>query len=159
MIDRSREMGARPVVFTRPFAYDEYAAERNRPLRPYYLATLEVAAAAKAPVVDLHRIMGCHRTLFADHSHFSDRGHDVASRLVAQALTEIVVRGTYDADKVRYWPVDAPYETLLDDLYVNVHPWLPLPRARAAFQAAVGDRSQPLFDLAAPSSPPGFGIE
>jgi lysophospholipase L1-like esterase len=159
MIVRSRELGARPVVFTRPFAYEEYAAERNRPLRPYYLATQEVAAAEKAPLIDLHRIMGCHRSLYVDHSHFNARGHAVASRLVAQALTDIVARGTYDPDKVRYWPVDGPYEALLDELYTKVHLWLSLPKARTAFQAVVGDRARPLFDLAAPSSPPGFGIE
>jgi lysophospholipase L1-like esterase len=159
MIARSRQMGARPVVFTRPFAYDEYAAERNRPLRPYYLATMEVAAAEKAPVIDLHRIMGCRRSLYADHAHFNGRGHAWAGRLVAQALTDVVTRGTYDPDSVRYRPGDGPYEALLDTLYLKVNPWAALPRARAAFQAAVSGRSELLFDLAAPSSPPGFRIE
>jgi hypothetical protein len=159
MIARSREMGARPVVFTRPFSYDEYSAERDRPLRPYYFATLEVAAAEKAPVIDLHRIMGCHRSLYADHSHFTGRGHALASRLVARALTDVLARGKYDADMVRYRPADAPYESLLDNLEERVNPWVALPEARARFQAAVADRSEPLFDLAAPSSPPGFRIE
>lgn len=160
MIARSREMGARPVLFTRPFAYDEYAAERNRPLRPYYFATLELGAEEKVPVIDLHRIMGCHWSLYQDHSHFNGRGHELAGWLVAQALTAVLTRGSYDAEAVRYRPEDGAYERLLDDLWMRVNQWMALPQARAAFVAAVaGHPVQTLFDLGSPASPPGWRIE
>jgi len=160
MIARSREMGARPVLFTRPLAYDGYAAEQNNPGRPYYLATLEVGAEDKVPVIDLHRIMGCHWSLYQDISHFNGRGHALAGWLVAQALTSILTRGSYDAEVVRYRPADGPYERLLDELWMKVNQWDPLPRARAAFLGAVaGHPVHTLFDLGSPSSPPGWRIE
>jgi lysophospholipase L1-like esterase len=160
MIARSREMGARPVLFTRPFAYDEYAAEINRPLRPYYFATFEVGAEDKVPVIDLHRIMGCHWSLYQDISHFNRRGHERAGRLVAQALTDVLTRGAYDAESVRYRPEDGPYERLLDDLGTRVNQWMPWPRAQMVLLAAVaGHPVRTLFDLGSPSSPPGWAIE
>jgi hypothetical protein len=160
MIARSRELGARPVLFTRPFAYDEYAAELKGPLRPYYLATLEVGAQEKVPVIDLHRIMGCHWSLYQDHSHFNGRGHELAAGFVAQALTAVLTRGSYDPEVVQYRPQDGPYERLLDDLGMKVTLWMPLPLARAAVRSAVaGHTLQTLFDLSAPAPAPGWRIE
>lgn len=160
MIARSREMGARPVLFTRPFAYDEYAEKLNRPLRLYYVATLEVGAAEKVPVIDLHRIMACHWSLYQDFAHFNGRGHVLAGWLVAQALTAVLTRGTYDPDLVRYWPEDGPYDHLLGDLWMKVNQWKALPQARTLFRGAVaGHPVRTLFDLGAPSAPPGWRIE
>ncbi len=160
MIARSRELGARPVLFTRPFAYDEYAAELNRPLRPYYFATLEVGAEEKVPVIDLHRMMGHHWSLYQDFAHFNGRGHELAGRLVAQALTAVLTRGSYDAEVVRYRPEDGAYEGLVDDLWMKVNQWTALPQARAAFLGAVaGHPRQTLFDLGSPKALPGWRIE
>jgi lysophospholipase L1-like esterase len=160
MIHRSRQWGARPVLFTRPFAYDEYAEKLDRPLRPYYFATLEVGAAEGVPVIDLHRIMGCHWSLYQDFAHFNARGHALAGGLVAQALASVLERGTYDPETVRYRPQDGPYEVLLDDLWMKVTQWMDKAQARAALAAEVRGRSrQTLFELASPSVAPGWRIE
>lgn len=159
MIDQSRRMGARPVLFTRPFAYDEYAAGRKSSLRGYYQATLDVGAAEKVSVVDLHRMMGCHWSLYQDHAHFNARGHAVAASLVAQALLAVLTRGTYDVDVVRYRPEDGPYESLLDQLRTKVHLWVAEPQARLALREAAGGRSlHTLFDLASPPPSPTWRL-
>lgn len=160
MIRRSQEMGARPILFTRPFAYDMYAEKLDQPLRPYYLATLDVGAAEKVPVIDLHRIMGCHWSLYQDHAHFNGRGHVVAGGLVARALTDVLTHGTYDADSVRYLPTDAPYELLVDDIASKVDQRLTSRQARAAFLGVVaGRRLETVFDMATGSASPGWRIE
>jgi lysophospholipase L1-like esterase len=169
MIERSRQMGARPVLFTRPLAYDEYALQHNGPARPYYLATLDVGAMEKVPVIDLHRMMGFHWSLYQDHSHFNARGYAVAARLVAQALTAVITRGTYDAEVLRYQPTDGPYEQLLDELWGKVSQWPPVARkvnqwmtpsdARSAFLEAVAGRSvRTLYDLASPPAVPAWRL-
>jgi lysophospholipase L1-like esterase len=151
MISEARRMGARPVLFTRPFAVDVYADPAS-PVAAYHPATVAVGAAVNAPVVDLHRMMGCHWSLYQDPSHFNGRGHEVAARLVARALEDIARRGTYDVNEVRYRPEDPAYEELLDALQARVSLWVPPDRARAAMAEAAGARARrTLFDLDAPA--------
>jgi lysophospholipase L1-like esterase len=149
MIAESRRMGARPVLLIRPFSYDYYS-DPAQPLAAYFKATFEVGQAEDVPVVDLHRMLGCHRFLYQDHSHFNGRGHEVAARLVARALEGIRRDGRYDAEALRYRPADAEYEQLLDALQSKVPLWIDVDGARAGLKDAAGPRAmQTRFDLVA----------
>jgi lysophospholipase L1-like esterase len=150
MIAEARRIGARPILFTRPFAGNMYALPGN-PVTPYYGATFEVGKAEKVPVVDLDRMMAYHWSLYQDHSHFNGRGHGIAAGLVARALAQIAARGSYDPAELRYHPGDPDYEELLDALHASVPLWVSFEQAGPALAASAGSRAhRTLFDSRTP---------
>jgi lysophospholipase L1-like esterase len=149
MVAESRRMGARPILLIRPYSYDYYA-HPAQPATAYFRATFEVGEAEKVPVIDQHRMLGCHRFLYQDHSHFNGRGHEIAAKLMARALESIHKDGRYDAEALRYRPADADYEQLLDKLQSTVPLWTDIAQARTALKASAGTRAmQTRFDLVA----------
>lgn len=159
MIDRSRRMGARPVLLIRPFSYDYYA-DPAQPATAYFRATFELGEAEKVPVVDLHRMLGCHRSLYQDHSHFNGRGHEIAATLMARALESLHKEGRYDAEALRYRPADPEYEEILDVLQSKVPLWIDRTASRKGLEAAAGARAmRTVFDLSAAKAAGPWRIE
>ncbi len=84
MVGRARAAGAEAVLLTRPYEgglldgtwWKNFGAEYN-------LATVEVAEALGAPVVDLYSFFKSRERLFSDESHFTDEGHRRAAEIVA----------------------------------------------------------------------------
>ena len=87
MIRLAREAGAAPVLLTRP-----YVGESNHPLwwknvgADYNTATVEVAIAQQAPVIDVYTAFRDRRGYFADESHFTREGHRLAAELILSEL-------------------------------------------------------------------------
>lgn len=91
MASMSREAGAEPIFLTRPFVGSvddpqkwKYAAF------DYNAATVETAVAEGAFVVDLYSFFKGREELFSDESHFTDEGHLIAGRIVADHLVPML---------------------------------------------------------------------
>jgi lysophospholipase L1-like esterase len=91
MIRLAREAGAAVVLLTRP-----YVGESNHPLwwknvgADYNAATVEVAAAQDAPVIDIYTAFRDRRGFFTDESHFTKEGHRLAAELVFSQLAPLL---------------------------------------------------------------------
>lgn len=87
MVSMARESGARPILLTRPYVgpiaeWDSW----KRYAHSYNAATVELADALEAPLVDLYsEFKGCDE-MFADESHFTASGHREAAELVLDRL-------------------------------------------------------------------------
>jgi lysophospholipase L1-like esterase len=91
MIRLAREAGAQPVLLTRP-----YIGESNHPLwwknvgADYNAATVEVATAQQAPVIDVYTAFRDRRGYFTDESHFTREGHQLAAELILSELSPLM---------------------------------------------------------------------
>jgi lysophospholipase L1-like esterase len=91
MIRLARENKAAAVLLTRP-----YVGEANHPLSwknaapDYNAATLETASAQHAPVIDVYTAFRDRRGYFADESHFTREGHQLAAELILSRLAPLI---------------------------------------------------------------------
>jgi lysophospholipase L1-like esterase len=91
MIRLARENKAVAVLLTRP-----YVGEANHPLSwknaapDYNAATLETASAQHAPVIDVYTAFRDRRGYFADESHFTREGHQLAAELILSRLAPVI---------------------------------------------------------------------
>ncbi len=91
MVGRVRAAGAEAVLLTRPYEgelldetwWKNFGADYN-------LATVEVAEALGAPVVDLYSFFKSRERLFGDESHFTAEGHRRAAEIVAVHLRPLL---------------------------------------------------------------------
>jgi len=87
MVAMAREGGARVVLLTRPYVgpiaeWDSW----KRYAHGYNAATVELAAELDAPLVDLYSELKGQDDLFADESHFTTAGHELAAELIVDRL-------------------------------------------------------------------------
>jgi lysophospholipase L1-like esterase len=87
MSTEARQAGARIVFLTRPYVGESDDADwwKVRGSR-YNAATVSVAAARDVPVIDVYSRFKTSDDLFADESHFTDAGHQLAARAIAREL-------------------------------------------------------------------------
>lgn len=91
MIGEIRVAGARPVLLTRPYIGAPPDPSEWRAAAPdYNAATVDVAGEAKVPVVDLYSHFKHRAEYFADDSHFTPEGHQIAARLVYEELLSLL---------------------------------------------------------------------
>jgi len=92
MIALARGSGARVVFLTRPYIGESRDGLwwKNKGAA-YNAATVEVAGAAGAPVIDLYTFFKDRPELFADESHFTEEGHRLAAAIVFRHLLPLVV--------------------------------------------------------------------
>ena len=85
--EAGRSAGAQVVFLTRPFIGEFDNPLRWKNLAPRYnLATVEVGIEEGLPVVDFYSHFKGRADLFADESHFTVEGHELAARLLLQEL-------------------------------------------------------------------------
>ena len=148
MIAEARRIGARPILFTRPFAGNMYAPRESgdallwRDLR----GRKGREGAGRRP----DRMMAYHWSLYQDHSHFNGRGHGIAAGLVARALAQIAARGSYDPAELRYHPGD-PTTRSCSTLSRQRPSLVSFEQAGPALAASAGSRAhRTLFDSRTP---------
>lgn len=94
-----REAGARVVFLTRPFEGPVQHPLWWKNFGPAYnRATVESAAAHELPLVDLYTYFKGRDRYFADESHFTRAGHELAGRWVAEDLLPLVASIAGDRD-------------------------------------------------------------
>jgi lysophospholipase L1-like esterase len=93
MVELARVAGAEPVLLTRPYELPSQSDDwwKNE-AAAYNRATVEVALAAGAQVVDFYTHFKGRRDYFADESHFTDAGHERAARIAELELAPLLAR-------------------------------------------------------------------
>jgi lysophospholipase L1-like esterase len=91
MIAEVRATGAEPVLLTRPYIGAVTAPEVWKNRAPdYNLATAEVAGEEGVLLVDLYSFFKDRDALFADESHFTAEGHQLAGSVIADHLRPLL---------------------------------------------------------------------
>jgi lysophospholipase L1-like esterase len=89
----SRERGIECVLMTRPFLGESTDESWWRTYAPQYVdATLESGRELGAPVIDVYAAFADKRRFFADESHFNERGHRKAAKLIADRIKPLLDR-------------------------------------------------------------------
>ena len=91
MISLARARQVRVVLLTRPYV-DESQEPGWWKVRgaAYNVATLEMAEAHGVSVIDLYSHFKSRQELFADESHFTDVGHQLAADIIAGELLALL---------------------------------------------------------------------
>lgn len=93
MIDEVRAAGAEPVLLTRPFTGPVTDPTGWKSLGPEYnLDTVRVAEERQVLLVDVYSFFKELDHLFADESHFTDEGHQLAAGILAKHLRPLLAR-------------------------------------------------------------------
>lgn len=86
-----RRAGARVVLLTRPFDGPVYHPQWWKNFAPgYNRATAAAAAELGLPLIDVYTLFKGRSRYFADESHFTRAGHELAGREVATGLLPVV---------------------------------------------------------------------
>ncbi len=90
MVEEARVAGAVPVLLTRPFYGTVSNPQTWKHRGPdYNAATARVAASLDVLVIDVHAFFKERDELFADESHFTEEGHQIAAAVVYEHLRHL----------------------------------------------------------------------